>query len=151
MNPVLFLDFDGVLNSERFFVRRGKNFTTTATRDDIDPDSVQILKWILEKTQAQLVISSSWRLMFDVDKVLDQFGLPKSVGKTPEINNATRGEEIQAWLNAHPECQRWLILDDEDDMLPEQFSAFFQTDPRVGLTKKVAERIVRFLEKPVNN
>jgi hypothetical protein len=39
----------------------------------------------------------------------------------------------------------YAILDDVPDMLSEQQSHFVQTDPRVGITKDDADRIIQIL------
>ena len=38
------------------------------------------------------------------------------------------GEEIKAWLDKQTEPYKYVILDDDCDMLPEQFPYFVQTD-----------------------
>ncbi len=57
-----------------------------------------------------------------------------------------RGEEIQDWLDAHPEVKDYAILDDDSDMLPEQFAKFHHSDPWFGLTPNHLYRIGRQFE-----
>lgn len=57
-----------------------------------------------------------------------------------------RGEEIQDWLDAHPEVEDYAILDDDSDMLPEQFAKFHHSDPWFGLTPNHLYRISRQFE-----
>jgi hypothetical protein len=61
-----------------------------------------------------------------------------------------RGEEIQDWLDAHPEVEDYVILDDDSDMLPEQFAKFHHSDPWFGLTPNHLYRIGRQFEHGSN-
>ena len=54
MKKIIFLDIDGVLNSETY----DKNRTAGA----IDPECAKRLNRIIKETNADIVISSSWKL-----------------------------------------------------------------------------------------
>ena len=54
MGKIIFLDIDGVLNSESYF----KNKIAGV----IDPECVRRLNRIIKETDADIVISSSWKL-----------------------------------------------------------------------------------------
>ena len=57
-----------------------------------------------------------------------------------------RGSEIQGWLLLHgDDVSRYVIIDDMDDILPEQKSHFVQTDPEVGITEEDVDKTVRLL------
>ena len=43
-------------------------------------------------------------------------------------------DEIKKWLKEHPECEYYLIVDDEDDIIPEQKDHLIQTDGNIGFT-----------------
>lgn len=61
--PVIFLDFDGVLNTERHQARlavEGKP-NKDAWGPLFDPSAVENLRLIIDNTDAAIVISSSWR------------------------------------------------------------------------------------------
>jgi hypothetical protein len=70
---------------------------------------------------------------------------------TPRINQAgsVRGNEIYLWLTENKKYKhnRYIILDDDSDMLLWQQEHFFKTDGYVGLTPGVCYRAKRFLEK----
>lgn len=55
MNPLIFLDIDGVLND--------KSFNHLAQSNTIDRDKIRNINLLLEYTNAQVVISSAWRYM----------------------------------------------------------------------------------------
>ena len=52
-----------------------------------------------------------------------------------------RGDEIAAWLTAHPKVKEWAIVDDDSDMLPEQLPRFVKTDGNEGLSFANFERL----------
>ena len=78
---------------------------------------------IVRKTNAKIVISSSWRFSL-FSKSLTEDGyifwyLIKKynlevIGRTPSSNNGHRDREILAWLSEHEdEVDKFIILDDE--------------------------------------
>ena len=64
--------------------------------------------------------------------------------------DSIRGDEIQEWLDEHPEVEKYAIIDDDDDMLPEQEENFFQTDFQTGLTDEIAKKVIKHLNSPSN-
>lgn len=75
MNKYLFLDIDGVLNHEKFYQNR---FNLLKQHKEIpsyplcefDPFCVEQVNRILYETNANLVISSSWRFDKDLKNIL---------------------------------------------------------------------------------
>ena len=51
----LFLDFDGVLNTEKYLALYGAEGVV------IDPARLELLKEIIDATGAKIVLSTSWR------------------------------------------------------------------------------------------
>ena len=59
-----------------------------------------------------------------------------------------RGEEIKEWLMKHAKrVSSYAIIDDMDNMLPEQQSHFVQSNPEVGITEGDADTIITILNK----
>ena len=60
------------------------------------------------------------------------------IGKTPVYNHdhVTRGEEINDWLIKHPDVNRYIIVDDDDDFeqFPEMRDHLVKTNFYVGFT-----------------
>ena len=138
---VIFLDYDGVLNNWG---------TTTKTIDGIltmaDKQLVARLNLIIERTGAKLVLSSSWRLFPDWERAMELSGIKeKFLGRTGKDHDL-RGEEIDAWLNDHPEVTKYAIIDDCNDMLPSQLPNFFQTSSEFGLTQEIADSVKKHLQ-----
>lgn len=166
MSKIIFLDIDGVLNTERQHdrcVEAGLAYVDNFGYA-FDPVSVANLKRIVDETGADIVISSSWKFwgLSTMQKLWTSRELPgKIIDVTP--NNvsdemllsvdldlmdmpAGKGSEIKEWLSTNgSRVTDYAILDDLPDMLPEQQSHFVQTDPRVGITKADADRVITIL------
>lgn len=120
---VIFLDFDGVVNTLMWKCRNGKYSCEYNFPEDGSVNNYQAVQWVSEFCQEygySIVISSTWRNDgLDVcKKCLVNGGLRegiKVIGVTP-ILNKQRGDEISAWLKENPEVNGYLIFDDDRDM-----------------------------------
>jgi hypothetical protein len=106
----------------------------------------------MNKTGARIVISSTWRHHNSVDrfkKMFQLYGLKpgRIIGATPDIRSigSIRGDEVNAWLNDHPEVTRFVCLDDDGDFHADQ--NLVQTDPEFGLTDSDMLKAVEILNK----
>jgi hypothetical protein len=162
---VIFLDIDGVLNTGIYathFFEICKHFDLTrkAAKDirhglrdqfgsHFDPRPVNLLKYIIEKTDAKIVVSSTWRSSgLETMKLMwEMRDLPGEVIDITSYLNTDRGEEIEAWLKEN-NVDSYVIIDDDKDMLPEQLLNFVQVDGEYGITLKDAEKIIEILNKP---
>ncbi len=144
---ILFLDVDGVLNCKH----TKESFAGYVFVSD---DKIRLLKRIIEATDAQIVLSSSWREgwfykdhaphttsteldLFEAlqDKLLD-YDI-EMLDYTAELGH--RGLEIDAWLKGcvDEEIKAYVILDDMDEAeLVPHSSHLVQTDFYEGLTEK---------------
>ena len=166
MHKVIFLDIDGVLNTKWWYTQMDRNTPKDKYGYAFDPKAVANLRRIVEETGAIIVISSSWKCMglSQMEEMWDVRNLPgKIVGITPNsvsdelLVNADidsielfhiRGEEIKEWLTRHGKhVSHYVIIDDMDNMLPEQQSVFVQTNPEVGLTEDDANKAIVILNK----
>ena len=112
---VVFLDVDGVLATWDTIRRDRKKPGPYG----FDRGCVERLNEILHRSGAQLVLSSTWRIIHS----LDEFNAhARSQGVTASVISATpslgtvRGKEIKAWLLEHPEVDKYAIIDDDSDM-----------------------------------
>ena len=163
---VIFLDIDGVLNTKDWHCRMTKDTPRDEFGYAFDPVAVANLAHIIEETSADIVISSSWKEMglYVMQSMWKDRQLPgKVIDITPDymsdemLLNADlndidldcidiRGYEIKGWLTLHgADVNNYVIIDDMDDILPEQESYFVQTDPEVGLTKQDAMKCIAIL------
>jgi hypothetical protein len=161
---VIFLDIDGVLNvipigHDEF----GGIFHTKF---------VDNLKRIIDETGAKIVISSTWRFgglqrMKDmwkfrelpgevIDITIDCYELIKE-GRFEYYDEVERGHEIQEWIDTHPNIENYVILDDDNDFLPNQRGNFVRTSNNInhpdcvdigyGLTKECTNKAIRILNR----
>ena len=149
--PVIFLDFDGVLNTEQYQAqlaidgKPGKD----AWGPLFDPRAVANLRKILEATDAGIVISSSWRYAHSLNslrRMWEKRGLPGRIIDTIPCGATyiTRGEDIECWLNRH-NCHSFVIIDDLDDFFPSQHDRYVETNPIVGITEADAVKSIEIL------
>jgi len=135
---IIFLDVDGVLNSEQ------DRFSWTIESDK----HLILLACIVRRTDAKIVVSSSWRncsLLDTLKKRLNDFSM--SVFDVTGYNkNGIRGLEIKEWLDNHNDIESFVILDDEVFDIKEHFpNNFVQTSMEVGLQKEDVEKCIAIL------
>jgi hypothetical protein len=150
---IIFLDIDGVLNSHEFIDSKPDYRT-----EDLDPKSISCLNTILERTDAVIVISSTWRLAYPGKKlvqILEKQGvLPnRIIGKTPHLPNGSikghRGREVRMWFDCQiRQPESVLILDDDDDFDDHTRPFLLLTSTRNGLDTNAVEKAVRMLSSP---
>ena len=157
---ILFLDCDGVLNCAT------TNFKTDLW--PLDRYMAFLVGKIILDTGAKVVLSSAWRIHPEARAIVDQCVSP-ILDITPHSwydhdteHHSTRGEEIQKWINDYSACyptpndhaccnykiDRYAILDDCSDMLPDQLPNFFRTSWATGLTEKIANQVIAHLNTP---
>ena len=113
---VIFLDFDGVLNSAKYLLACGGCDVA------IDPAKMILLKQMVDATDAKIVLSTSWREHWSKDlvncdstgvlinRIFSTYSL-QIFDKTPELRER-REAEIKSWLDMHPEVNNFVVLDD---------------------------------------
>jgi hypothetical protein len=139
---VLFLDIDGVLINRKVLMRK-QQF------DIADTDCVALLNEILEKTGAMIVVTSLWRIGHtteELEQLFVKWGvLPGRVIDRTICNwDWKRGQEIQAWLDEHPEIKTFAIIDDDSDML-HLMPYLVRTQFEPGLTAADASKALTLL------
>ncbi len=153
---IVFLDFDGVLNTQTLVEASPTPHQPGA--DLLDPKAVARLEGLCVETASVIVLTSTWRLTFNVDELVAMLrdkGLATAriAGVTPMIpHKRGRGQEIQAWLDHAAEsvgleATGVVILDDLDDML-HLMPWLVQTTFESGLTDERVECAKRTLAKP---
>jgi hypothetical protein len=178
---VVFCDFDGVLNSVSWIKRRPskiewaakmniseEEFTTNRLEwglRSIDPDAVLALNSLIHQTRASVVVSSSWRTMWSLEKlqrILRWHGFDHHLlGATPDGfemraqngdgEHVHRGQEILAWLGLLPRWLevRWVVLDDEN--VPGHEDRLWRTNEEIGLQAVDIPKIIEILYSKVQH
>lgn len=134
-NTVLFLDFDGVLHP-----KGGVGVDARLSRLPL------LAALLAEPAMAHVgvVIASTWREAYSLAKLRGLFPATlqsRILDVTPQLDDVDsdylRYREIRAWLNRHPQVNRWAALDDAEDEFPpgKRGNAIF-TNPSIGLTEE---------------
>lgn len=160
----LFLDIDGVLNSSVYFRSDYYKQTTAgisnaevmliAHHHHLDPQTIELLNDLIDRSGAQVILSSTWRLRYDpqeMTKMMQGRGFKHQIAAyTPAIrekmsSQAPRGKEISSFLNDLPEqSEQFVILDDRDDMLSLK-KHLVQTNVQCGLTTQDVTKALKIL------
>lgn len=160
---IIFLDIDGVLNSELW---NKDNEMEISKGKFIDSEKVRLLSEIINETKAKIVLHSGWRFWFNDNimplrkeaeylvEVLKSYNL-NIYDKTPDLTTVeirkskkfslVKAQEILLWLDQHDNIEKYVILDDLD--LNNNGIEMFQikTDGVIGLTKENVEEVIRML------
>jgi hypothetical protein len=120
---IIFLDIDGVLNSNEYY-NSLSNEEKHGYEYDIDIEKVKLLKEIVDATGAEIVLSSTWRMLREIDgepalamfihleNILKEYGM-EIKDYTPVISN-NRPLEICTWiLSNEKEVESYVSLDDD--------------------------------------
>lgn len=162
MRKLIFLDIDGVLA----LPRTGWNLSVSKQA---------LLRILIEKTDAEIVLSSSWRhsTVEDTRQYMTENGFKFSdkivgvtirayhyIDRSSKIHlSIPRGVEIKQWIDANIHSDNgknfirkklgvdytYVILDDDKDMLLEQKDFFINTDSYLGMTVSDIKKAIKIL------
>jgi histidinol phosphatase-like enzyme len=161
---IIFLDIDGVLNSDVYdqsdYYKKatagmsGYEVIEKAHHLQLDPDAIKLMNELVERSGAEVVLSSTWREKYTPEQMTDML---KGRGATFKISASTpilfgklssripRGKEIGEYLFKLKEWpESFVIIDDHDDMLKLK-SNLVQTHVKFGLTKEIVEKALKIL------
>jgi hypothetical protein len=172
---VIFLDNDGVICLSSNWGSRHKKQKEWGKRklsmtswdipveyrfDNFDLKAVKVLNQILETTNAEIVVSSDWRMHATLEE-LGEYYTSKGIIKKPiavtdffkDIYPSEwagmrfradleleRSMEIGHWLENHPEVTHWVAVDDLNmsvEFLGDRFASKDGSDSKPGLTNFV--------------
>ena len=116
-----------------------------------DPKAVKQLKRIIDATDADIVVESSWKYLgLDAMKELWEVrNLPGTIiDITPSLLGKNKGVEIASWLSKYAKQDiRYVIIDDEYVILDSQLPHFILTNPYEGITEEQANRAISMLNE----
>lgn len=166
--PVLFLDIDGVLNGH-------EPVCPNVVSGVIRADRVRLLNFVLQHTNAQIVLSSAWRYIVYRDEMnlaglswlLRSHGIwnrlvsitradTMKVNILPNIGNPAqlwkqfpteneRGQQISDWLTGSGHKASYAVVDDLDLGIRAAGHPFVQTDGTKGLQPGNVIELIRML------
>lgn len=150
---ILFLDIDGVCNSEESF-KKGNSAMKGGRENHIDAYMAFLVGKIQLDTDCKVVLSSSWRHHPESVKFINERVVPIH-DITGHCCTGIRGAEIHQWLqknvkgfsSTYDGDFRIAILDDDNDMLLWQKDHFFKTSWKTGLTDEIANKVIEHLNK----
>lgn len=170
MNKIIFLDIDGVLNTEYYqgvLQYKGKPW-----QDEygalFDPKAVAGLKRIIEATGAEIVIESSWKYLglntlkqlwthrklpgkvIDITPSLisDKYLLKLNLSESEIDMNISKGIEIASWLiDNDKKDAKYVIIDDEYVIMESQLANFILTNPYEGITNTQVVNAISILNR----
>lgn len=166
MDNIIFLDIDGVLNSDEWNEEHKEDIHEGIL---VDEEKVRLLGELAKKYNAKIVLHSGWRFWFDNEikplrkeaeillKLMEREGI--SIDDfTPDLTNEeirrtkkfslVKADEIQKWLSAHAEIEKWVVFDDLELNNPEIAKHQIKTDSTIGLTPeniKQAEKVLSYM------
>lgn len=158
---ILFLDIDGVLNSESWCA--GKPFGNPFENPQkwIDPNSIRLLNLLIDRMPCKVVLTSNWREHFNKDEIQSYFNFHgfyhEIMDMTPqpflienETEQSSKNHEIFLWLfqaaNNKQDIQKFVIVDDRPKLIQGLEKFLVSIDPHVGLTQKNCEEIFEKLK-----
>lgn len=157
---IIFLDIDGVLNSAHNW-----------PENNLDERLITNLKTIIDETNAEIVLSSSWKNFFDENintthklglellRVFDEKELKiKDITPYPDGRyTINRGLEIKSYIDRH-KITNYVVID--DDEFPDfkdiiDMNRFIKTESGTamtsakdeGLTSQLAQKAISILNK----
>lgn len=167
MNAI-FLDIDGVLNCYGIN-GKGRSKSRCGNFLGIDKDKTQNLAKIVQKTDAILILISSWKIGWEpkgaykingidssnyhakyLDNHLKKKGNLILTDKTFEFDSNYRGKGIKDYLKKHPEITNWIVIDDEifiDYEIEEILPHLIKINPIYGLTDENINIAIQMLQE----
>ncbi len=156
---VVFLDIDGVVNTDRI-ARYRKNHNI----DEMifDEEAMKNLHHIIESTGSMIVISSTWRIHYNTDRPLwislienlRKFKLDTLVIGTTNFDDSgvfskPRWLEIKEWLLENKDIESFVILDDEWDM-DELKKNFVRCSGAIGISNSNRDEAIAILNNELS-
>jgi len=150
---VIFLDIDGVLNS---------NFWTNSHQKEIsegtliEEEKVRLIAKLVKETGAVIVMHSGWRFWFDKDlkpirketqylhrlfhtNKLEIYEMTPDLTTTEirekKLFSKVKALEIVEWLKRNPKVRKWVVIDDLDLHNEEVEKRQIYTNSEVGITE----------------
>lgn len=165
----IFLDIDGVLNSEKYILKMHKKHgeDKKAIPEEIynlrflNEKAFKLLGKVVKQTNANIILSSSWRSAFinnypSRDNLLAQqfyatlhkYGM--TISGITTLKHKDRGLQILEYVNQYLlETDCWIVIDDEcSDIIPYiQNNKFIKTDFKTGFMKKHMRQAIKLLNQ----
>lgn len=154
MKPIIFLDFDGVV--ETIYWEKADDGSWSfnvhkAGRNELN--NKQAIGWLNElysKVPYDIVVSSTWRIGMTIEELqnlITNSGFNpeiKVIGMTPRLY-LQRGEEIQVWIDENNFTGKYIIIDDDSDMC-HLLPVLVRCDCQLGFTIYDYQKALKLLQ-----
>lgn len=163
MLKVVFLDIDGVLNSNFWNDNHQKEISDGIL---INIEMIKLLARLVNNTNSKIILHSGWRIWFnsetkpvskEAQKLVDLLAYEGLTidGLTPDLTteeikktkkfSTVKADEILLWLKQHNDVSGWVVLDDLD-LHNEQIELHqVKPDQTIGLTIENIEEAEKIL------
>lgn len=160
---VVFLDIDGVLNSNFWNDSHQKEISDGTL---IDVVKIKLLAQLVRRTNSKIILHSGWRIWFnsetkpgckEAQKLVDLLAYEDLTidGLTPDLTtkeirrtkkfSLVKADEILSWLKLHNDVSGWVVLDDLN-LHNEQIELHqVKPDQTIGLTLENIEEAEKIL------
>ena len=147
---VLFLDFDGVLNTQDYRDSHG------SMGAGIDKSKMPLLKRLIDSTGAKIVLITSLREYWDkspdkcdyfgkvINETFAKYGL-EIYDKTDVSDSGKREEEILDWIVKTDGIKNYVAIDDGD--LRANFLTKNFVQPKDGLEEEHVDKVIEILNR----
>lgn len=151
---ILFLDFDGVISTNRAYLANGSLGITDHDERWIDPIATTMIADLCARYNYQIVVTSTWR-KFGKERCTvalkraniwmhHDWRTKEIWPKGPNSSAGSRPAEIEEWLSRNP-CESYLIIDDDGfNWLPEQAERWIKTDTCNGFSTENYEQVINW-------
>lgn len=142
----IFLDVDGVLNTESDWARKVYS---------LNPKCVDAFCYLIKKLpEPKIVLSSTWRngiardgtTAVHIDDLISALSVAgiKNLDRTGVSPDGSRTKEIEHYLRRHLE-EDYIILDDDPDLFDKRDKTphLYITSSKTGITDKDVAKIIR--------
>jgi hypothetical protein len=153
IEKAIFLDIDGVLNSEEYYIHRQKDWSGKFKFSyDLDEIAIQRLNKIIENTKINIVLSSTWRL-FQINEVINSLkykGFKYDIEYVTTFIPMDRGLQILKFIKNN-NVKDYIVIDDDDFDIKAYIPTenFVHTSFKYGLTDKNVDYIINYFNKKV--
>lgn len=151
MVKYIFLDFDGVLNTEQYQAQLA--IDGKPTKDEygplFDPKAVARLAEIIECTKAEIVVTSSWQNIHSTEilkEMWEKRGLPGVIRliNLKESEQVSPGQVVNAFMRERVYLP-YVILDDEDNYPLEYNENLIKINPVAGISNRDVTKAIEAL------
>jgi len=131
---IIFTDIDGVLNP-----KFSKKWNLKC---------INIYNSICNDFELQPVITSTWRIRYNISQLQDIFinqGITQKIYDYTPILSCERGIEISQWLKEN-DCNKYIVIDDKISDIEKYVSNVIHCKGWIGLTNDHYEDIKKLLK-----